>query len=104
MERTVPEQAHGVSLRCGERVGSAAIGLRQPHREVDRGVIGHVEKQDLRGANQQGRFNPRRFGRRAALEQTAEQMAQGAEPAQRRADDVARQSAVALREQAEPVV
>jgi len=32
MERTVPEQAHGVSLRCGERVGSAAIGLR--HLEI----------------------------------------------------------------------
>jgi hypothetical protein len=47
----------------------APIGLHQPHREVDRGVIGHIHPEDLRSADQQRALRPRRIGRNAAVEQ-----------------------------------
>ena len=72
------------------------ILLREPHGKIDRGVIGHVEKKDLRGADQQRAFDPRRAVREAAVEQAGEQMAQRAEPADHGCDDGANQRAVAL--------
>ncbi len=74
------------------------VGLRQPHREIDRGVVGHFEPEDLRGADQQGGLDPRRIGRQPAFEQQPEQMAQRPEPAQHRRDEAADQRAVALGE------
>ena len=78
------------------------VGLREPHRQIDGGVIGHVEKQDLRCADQQDRFDLRRLARQAALELAGQQMPQRAEPPQHRRDDGARQRAVALGQRAEP--
>ena len=37
------------------------LALHQTHRQIDRGVIGHIEKEDLRGAEQQGRVRRARF-------------------------------------------
>ena len=77
------------------------VGLRQPHRQIDGGVVGHVEEQDLRGADQQDVFDLRRRRRQALFQQDREQMAQGAEPAQHRRDDGPHQGAVALGQRAE---
>ena len=52
------------------------VGLRQPHRQIDGGVIRHVEEQDLRGADQQEVFDLRRRFRQPAFEQYREQMPQ----------------------------
>ena len=79
----------------------APVGLRQPHREIDRGVIRHVEPEDLRRAEQQRGLDPRRVGRQAALEQMPEQMPQRAEPAQHRRDQPAHQGAVAIGQRGE---
>ncbi len=59
----------------------AAIGLDQAHREVDRGVVRHLEPHDLRGAQQQCGLEARRVGRQAAVEEMAQQVSQRAEPA-----------------------
>ena len=64
-------------------------------------MVGHVEQEDLRGADQQRGLDPRRIGRQAAFEQSAEQMPQRAEPAQHGRDDAAHQRAVALGERGE---
>ena len=77
------------------------VGLRQPHRKIDGGVIGHVEKQDLRGAEKQRGLDARRLRRQAAFEQRPMQMAQGAEPAQHGRDQRARERAVAILERGE---
>ncbi len=29
------------------------VGLREPHRQIDGGVIGHAEKKNLRGSDQE---------------------------------------------------
>ena len=75
-----------------------AVGLRQAHRQIDRSVIGHFEPEDLRGADQQNGFHARRFGRKALVEKSAEQMAQGAEPPQNGGGEPAHQRAVAIGE------
>ena len=72
------------------------VGLRQPHRKIDRGVIRHIEKQNLRGAEQERGLDARRMHRQPALDEQADQMAQGAEPAQHGADQRPRQRPVAL--------
>ena len=53
-----------------------AVGLHQPHRKIDRGMVGHVEKQNLRGAEQERGLDPRRLRRQAAFEERPQQMAQ----------------------------
>ncbi len=72
------------------------VGLRQPHRKIDRGMVRHVEKQDLRGAEQERGLDPRRLRRQTTFEKRPKEMAQGAEPAQHGSDQRARQRAVAL--------
>ncbi len=72
------------------------VRLRKPHREIDGGMVGHIEKQDLRRTDKQRGLDPRRLRRQTAFEQNAEQMTQGAEPAQHRRDDGAGERAVAL--------
>ena len=47
----------------------APVRLHQPHRQVDRGVIGHIHPEDLRGTDQQRALCARRVGRDAAIEQ-----------------------------------
>ena len=79
----------------------AAIGLRQAHGQIDRGMIGHFEPEDLRGADQQNGFHTRRLGRKALVEKSAEQVPQGAEPPQHGGGEPAHQSAVAVGERGE---
>jgi hypothetical protein len=59
-------------------------------------VVGHLEPEDLRGADEQRALDPRRVGRQPALEHAADEMPQGAEPAQHRGDQRAHQRAVAI--------
>jgi hypothetical protein len=72
--------------------------LHQPHREIDRRVIGHVHPEDLRRADQQRALRARRVGRNAAVEQPREQMTERAEPAQDGRNQPAHQRAVAIGE------
>ena len=76
----------------------ASVGLRQAHRQIDRGVIGHFQPQDLRGADQQNGFHARRLGRKTLVEKPTEQLAQGAEPAQHGGGEPAHQRTVAVGE------
>ena len=69
---------HGVD-QAGEVLG-VAVGLHQADGEIDRRMIGHVEKKDLRCADQQRRFDARCILGRAALEQLTNEVAQGAKP------------------------
>jgi hypothetical protein len=80
----------------------AAVGLGQAHRQVDGGVVGHFEPENLRHPDQQRGLGPRGIGRQAALEENAEQMPQRPKPAQHGGDEVAHQRAVAVRERREP--
>ena len=81
--------------------GVAPVGLHEPHREVDGGMVGHIEKQDLRGTDKERGLDPRRFGRKPAAQPVADQPAQRAEPAQHGRDDAADQRPVALGERGE---
>ena len=58
------------------KVRAVAIGLRQPHREIDRGMIGHIEKRICAAPDQQRGLDARRVLRQAALQQQAEEVAQ----------------------------
>ena len=72
------------------------VGRSKPHREIDGGMVGHVEKQDLRGAKKKRGLDPRRLRRQAAFEERPKQVAQGAEPAQHRSDQRTGERTVAL--------
>ncbi len=72
--------------------------MRQPHRQIDRGMVGHFEPENLRGADQQNGFRARRFGGKAFLEKSAEQLPQRAEPPQHGSNEAAHQRAVAIGE------
>ena len=76
----------------------AAVGLRQAHRQIDRGMVGHFQPEDLRGADQQDGFHARRVGGKTLVEKSAEQVAQGAEPPQHGRGEPAHQRAVAVGE------
>ena len=77
------------------------IRLHQTNGEIDRGMIRHVEKKNLRGSDQQRAFDARRLRRQAAIEKEAEHMPQRAEPAQHDADQGAGERAVAILERGE---
>ena len=49
--------------------GGAPVRLHQPHRQVDRGVIGNVHPEDLGRPDQQRALRARRVGRNAPIEQ-----------------------------------
>ena len=74
----------------------ATIGLHQPHREIDRGMVGHVHPENLRGADQECALRAGRIGRNAAIEHAGEQMAKRAKPAQDGRHQPAHQRAVAI--------
>ena len=61
-------------------------------------MIGHVEEQDLRGADQQYGFDARRIGGKSAVEIKIEHVPQGADAAQYGRGKLAHQRAVAIRE------
>ena len=58
---------HGVDEASIAR--GAPIGLHEPYREVDRGMVGHIHPENLRGADQEGALRPRCVGRDTAIEQ-----------------------------------
>ena len=74
----------------------APVRLHQPHRQIDRGVIGNIHPEDLRGADQERALRARRVGRNAAIEQSRQQMAERAEPPQNRRHQPPHQRAVAV--------
>ena len=71
---------HGIDQARISR--GVAVRLHQADGKIDRRMIGHVEEQDLCGADQQRRLHARHLLRRTAFEQEAEEMAQGAEAPQ----------------------
>ncbi len=85
------------------RIGEAAVvrgppvRACEPHREIDGGVVGDIEKEDLRGPDQQRRFKPRCVGRKTPLKKLSQQVTERAEPPQRDRNQRARQRPVALR-------
>ena len=74
----------------------APVGLRQPHGQVDGGMIGHVHPQDLRCAEHQRGLRALRIRRHAAIEQARQHEAQGSKPAQHGRDQPPHQRAVAV--------
>ncbi len=87
---------HGVDqARESRRV---PVRLRQPDGKIDRGMIRHVEKEYLRGADQQRAFHARRLRRYAAFEKAPKQMAERAEPAQHDGNQRPGQRAIAILE------
>ena len=84
---------HGIG-EAGER-RRQRVGARRAHRQIDRRVIGHIEKKNLRRAGDENPFQHGGFARHAALEELVHGLAQGAEAAHRHGDDGAREGAVA---------
>ncbi len=78
--------------------GIAPVRLDEAHREIDGGVVRHVEKQDLRRTDEKRGLDPRRLSRKPAAQAVADQPAQRAQPAQHGRDDAADERPVALRE------
>ena len=76
----------------------AAVGMHQPHGQIDRRMIRHLEPENLRHPQQQRGLGSRRIGRQAALEEYAEDVPQGPEPPQHGGDQMAHQGAVAVGE------
>ena len=74
----------------------APVRLHQPHRQIDRGMIGHVHPEDLRRADQQRALRARRVGRNAAVEQPRQHMAQRSQPPQNGRHQPPHQRAVAV--------
>ena len=77
---------------------AVAVGLHEADGEIDRRMIGHIEKKDLRRPDQQRGLDARRVLRQAALQQQAEEMAQAAEPPQHDRDQRPDQRTVAIRQ------
>ena len=73
------------------------VRLHQPDGQIDRGVIRHIEKENLRGADQQRAFHTRRL-RRAAFEKAPKHVAERAEPAQHDGNQRPGQRAIAILE------
>ena len=91
---------HGID-QTGEMNG-VAVGPRQPHRKIDGGVVGHIEEQDLRCADQQHDLDPSRLRGQPAFEKQPDQMAQRAEPAQRGRDQRAGERPIAVGKAGKP--
>jgi hypothetical protein len=64
-------------------------------------MVGNIQEQDLRRADQERDLDLRRVGGQAALEQSGQEMAQRAEAPQRSRDQDPHQRAVALLQRAE---
>ena len=75
---------------------SMPVRLHQPYRQVDRGVIGYIHPDDLRGTDQKRALRARRVAWDAAIEQPREQMTERAEAAQDRCHQSSHQRAVTI--------
>jgi hypothetical protein len=85
---------HGVDKARVTR--RASVGLRKPYRQIDRCVIRNLKPENLRCTEQQDRFDPRRVGRKALVEKSANQVSQRPKPPQNGCDEPAHQGAVAF--------
>ena len=82
---------HRIDQACV--TGCPAVGACEMHGEIDRSMVGHIEKQDLRGAEQQRGFDPRRICGQPALQEPPKQVSEAAQPAQHVTPTSARTSA-----------
>ena len=73
----------------------AGLRPRRPHREIDGGMVGRVEEEDLRRADDQRPFEHAAALRHALVEPLRERLADRAEPAERDGRDRARERRVA---------
>ena len=76
--------------------GPMAVRLHQTDGQIDGRMVGHVEEEDLRGADQERALDARRFLRQTAFEENADEMAQRAEPPQHHRDQRSRQRPIAV--------
>jgi hypothetical protein len=74
-----------------------AVGPHEPHREINRRMIGNIEPQNLGGADKKRRLDPRSIGRASASEKQTEEVAERAEAAQHDGHQGADERAVTLR-------
>ena len=74
----------------------APVRLHEPHRQIDRGMIGHIHPENLRRSDQERALHARRVGRDAAIEQPRQHMPERAEPAQDRCHQPPHQGAIAI--------
>ena len=82
--------------RIGERGewGAGRLGARRLHREVDRRMVGRIEKQDLRRGDDERPFERAAALGHAFFQSPRQRLADRAEPAQRDGGDRARQPPV----------
>ena len=87
----------GAQHRIGERGewGAAGIGARCFHREIDRRMVGRIEKQNLRRSDDERPFQRAAAPWHAFFQSLRQRLADRAEPAQRDSGDRARQRPVA---------
>jgi hypothetical protein len=76
--------------------GRTPVGLRETHRQIDGGVIGDFEPENLGCPKQEDRFGTRCVGRKSLFEESSNQMAKRAEPPQDCRGKATRQRAVAF--------
>jgi len=100
----LPDEAAKHRIHQTGIVRAAAIGSSEPNGEVDGGMAGNVEPQDLGGADEQDDFHSRRRCWQAALEQSCEQVSQSTEPSQDSCADGARKRPVAIGQFEQPGV
>ena len=75
---------------------SLAVCPHQSHRQIDGGMVGDLQKEDLRCAKEQRCLHERRLRGRTPFQKKRDEMAQRAEPAQHRRGERPRERAVAL--------
>ncbi len=91
---------HGVDE--ADMMRGFAVGLHETHSQIDGGVVGHIEPEDLRGTDEQRAFGARGIGRQSTFEKFSDEMLQRAETAQNRCENPAHQGAVAVAERLQP--
>ena len=80
----------------------APVRLHQTHRQVDRGVIGHVHPENLRGADQERALRTRRIGGNAAVQQPGQHVPQRSQPPKDGRHQPPHQGAVAVGQRLQP--
>ena len=64
--------------------GSPAIGLGEPHGQIDRRMVGHLQPENLSRSEQEDGFDARRVRGKSLFEESADQLPKRAETAPRR--------------------
>ena len=76
----------------------ASVRLRESYRQVNGGVVGNFEPQNLCRAEQQDRFGTRRVGWKSLFKKPANQVTQSAESSQHRRSEPSRQGSIPVSE------